>query len=289
MGDPHIQNIYGEKWIEKAKDFTLFSNELGFAVTADTFGQYFMGQVNFGDQVIKSSDCKKTGKIAGKFQHQDSKYVVSMEIFCAKPKDTAKFGNDFHLDIQTLDIHTFTSVEDTKAAGLCMLHHKPDDGSSANDIVKFKDNAGPVCTCTAACQVQGDPHLTSFNNYKELLKEETLNLYNAEGFSIVANVNSQKYIHHIDVNGVKQFDLTECTMRLGQNEKKLGDFKYNVGTSGFVNGVVNCAKESYGKNKGTKFLNFYITKTDSGKASDFKTMEAMTHSSGACTLDKHVN
>ena len=176
--------------------------------------------------------------------------------------------------------------------GLCMQHHNGGSGESNDtDKVVFKKNKPAKCECLAKCSVLGDPHLTSFYNKKELLKATEIDLYKVKGFNIKAKVDENKYIHHIDVNGKQHFDLSQCdNMRLGAKGKKLGDFSQKFGKDGTrVSGQVNCMIETYGKMKGTRFLNFYLNKVDvaSGKkvAEDFHTLEVASGSSGVCTSE----
>ena len=292
MGDPHIQNIFGEQWVETAGKFTLFQDG-GFHVTADTFGRYYMNEINFGGKTVNVKSCTKAGSLSeGTQTYKSGKgTIVEMTVDCAKPKVNGK-NADWHLDMH-MTITSHSEIGQMKnVGGLCMQHHNGGSGESSDtDKVIFKKNKPAKCECLAKCSVLGDPHLTSFYKKQELLKATEIDLYKVKGFEIKAKVDENKYIHHIDVNGNQQFDLSQCdNMRLGAKGKKLGDFSQKFGNDGTrVTGQVNCMIETYGRMKGTPFLNFYLNKIDvaSGKqvAEDFHTLEVASGSSGVCTSE----
>ena len=216
-----------------------------------------------------------------------------MTVDCAKP--TVNGNNaDWHLDMH-MTITSHSEIGQMKnVGGLCMQHHNGGSGESSDtDKVIFKKTMPAKCECLAKCSVLGDPHLTSFYKKQELLKATEIDLYKVQGFEIKAKVDENKYIHHIDVNGNQQFDLSQCdNMRLGAKGKKLGDFSQKFGNRDDgtrVTGQVNCMIEKYGRMKGTPFLNFYLNKIDvaTGKqvAEDFHTLEVASGSSGVCTLE----
>jgi hypothetical protein len=286
-GDPHIMNIYGETWIEKQQAFTLYSNH-GFHVTADTFGEFFMKTVSFGGETISSSSCESNG--AGTLQslsHNANGDHLHIKVSCAKPTDTAKYGNDWHLDIDEFQITSFSPVGEasSQASGLCMTHHTGSSGETdKTDKVVFSKVPAAKCSCSALCMVQGDPHLTSFAGKQEKLTQKKLTLYEYDGYSISAQVGANDYIEQISTSDGQSWDVKDCSKRIsGKNEKNIGKFSHKSSSKGNVNGVVNCAIESQGKYKGTPYLNFYITKTDEGSAATFQAMEVKASSGGVCT------
>jgi hypothetical protein len=292
VGDPHVRNWFNEEWIAtegglkilKTKDVNIFSNVVG--------EYHFMTVIHFNKEVISAKDCdhglpKSTFTAKG----------VKMQVKCNKPTNKKKYGDDWHLDIIDLKITANEGLAaHSEYSGVCVTH-KPAKTPNPDDFdkVTFKNAPSMKCDCFAKCSVWGDPHIESFYGVEKLLAPgDSIDIYEANGFSVKAKVNKEKYMEEIYVNGKSKqvFRLSECPGVKGRNlrsngGKVLGKFEMNV-KNGSVKGTVFCNKETEGKKKGTPMLNFDFTKTDhdTTSAKDFHTMEQNQHAKGVCTLEK---
>lgn len=302
-GDPHVFNVWNERYTEKRERFDIFSsNKYGLEIQADTREHYFMEEIRFNNQVIHSDHCKKNGYYNetegdATFTHTNNKdnMKVEMVVKCAQPKNRNKFGRGFHLDI-TLSIETSESMGNVEANGVCIEHHEdtgfdPDAEAPNNNV-----NSDMECECLASCSAFGDPHLDSFADNRAMLRNHDLMIY-ADGQDFEAHAIVQEdgaYMTKITVTGKKdkggkvtqEFDVELCEplrMSGGRNQIKIGEFDYPAGTSGRVWGVVNCAVETEGKREGTKYLDIHLNRNKIGNAQTFIELEGPTDSYGACT------
>lgn len=281
-----MTNIWGERYTEKRPTFDIFDG-LGLLIQADTFGQYFMGTIRFNEFTISSNDCTKKGPLGEAYTFVNDDTNVTMTVQCAKPKNTKKYGNDWHLDLDLI-VSSMNQMHDIEAYGVCMDPHSDDGFDPVLEPPKRPKASKPTCNCIGSCSFTGDPHLDSFAGKRTLLREPVVNMYSVGGFTITGQLtDSHYYIKHIDINGEQQYDLDSCKdLRMGssRNEVKLGSFDKAVGSTGRVWGVINCAIETKGKRKGTKFLNMYLNRNKLGASESFLELEAASGSTGACTL-----
>jgi len=294
VGDPHVRNWFNEDWVATKGPLNILkTNDVN--IWSDVKGKHhFMTEIHFNKEVISTKDCdhglpKSTFTAKG----------VKMQVECNKPTNKKKYGDDWHLDIIDL---TITANEGLAAhlgeySGVCVTH-KPANTPNPDDFdkVTFKNVPSMKCDCSAKCSVWGDPHIETFYGIKKLLAPgDSIDIYEANGFSVTAKVNKEKYMEEIYVNGKSKqvFRLSDCPGVKGRNlrsngGKVLGKFEMNV-KNGKVKGTVFCNKETEGKKKGTPMLNFDFTKTDNDatSAKDFHTMEQNQHAKGVCTLEKN--
>jgi len=318
-GDPHVKNIYGQQWIEENLSFKILE-AFGITISAETFGMYFMGTIQFGHERIHNSSCVANGigALTTKNHKTRNGDEIVLDVECAKPKKPAKFGNDYHLDA-TVTIKKGTgSLATLDAAGVCAELREADDlpqGDGDTDMVDFGDTvSGETCLCAGTCSIKGDPHVFDMSHNQFIEKDSKFPVYTWNGFhfdattskdgfwymdSIRATKNGKgiaatMYKPEHAVDGKCEFDVSMCAdYKFGhKTELPLGSCRAE-GKDGKVDLVVDCAREYQGSREGTIFLNAYLSKTDVGNTAqgaagaDFVQIESQVSSSGVCVDKLH--
>jgi hypothetical protein len=315
-GDPHCKNIYGQQWIVEDLNFKILE-AFGITISAETFGMYFMGKINFGSEQIHNSSCVDNGigHLTTKTHSTKNGDEIVLEVECAKPKKPAKFGNDYHLDA-TVTIKKGTgSLIALDASGVCAELREADDlpqGDGDTDMVDFGDAvSGETCSCVGMCSIKGDPHVEDMVHNQFTEKDSKFDIYDWNGFKF-EGVGSKDGFWYMDsikgtkngnaiaatiytpggaVSGKCDFHVSQCAdYRFGRKtELPLGSCVAD-GKNGKVDLIVDCAREHEGSREGTFFLNAYLSKTDvgstaQGAGADFVQIESTQQSSGVC-VDK---
>lgn len=300
-GDPHVQNIWGESFLETREEFTLFQG-YGIDISAKTFGRFYMGEISFGEiQTFSAGNCAKSGALGGPMIYTQGQTTVTLQVECDRNRRSQQSGGPnrgFFLNVVELRITSGSGrLEEIDARGVCVEYKDGDNreeemGNTVDTVDFGKNNKGPVCECVGSCSIVGDPHVTTFAGNRFLNEGPGMLIYQVGNFEITAKVTANRfYTKSITIRqgrNEQTIDRSMCTnapFRRGQREIRLAGFDLQVG-NGRVNGVINCARVIRGgRFKGDRLLNLYINRVEtSNTASSFLMIEAQMSSTGVCTV-----
>jgi hypothetical protein len=292
-GDPHVNDFFGAKWIEKElPSFTLYQKG-DFAVTADTFSQYWMRTVTFGSESVSLDVCETDRQVAASWTHEFNadkaagvgKSTLAVIVTCRKPTDgpvhmRPKFVfnvdlSKFNVDPSGADMTFLESEKLLGSTGACL-------GKGSGRLLAAAGHSAPsTCGCTAICQLRGDPHLDSFYDFHAKIgtqPDAAINLYKDGALSVDAELFDTWYIQKLTVGQHKTYSVESCS-KVGQQLPPITV----PALGGSLSVHVTCKLP--GK-KSLRHLGFHldvnVAKRDNGKGS-FPDQERAIGAEGLCT------
>lgn len=302
-GDPHVTDFYGVTWLQSVNEgdtLNMYSiPSAGLSVTGDIITNDWVGQLNIKQasgktESFKASDCD-TQSTFSTTVNITGKGSVIIESECAK-KD-----GQWHLD---------TYITRAESSGLDFQAEEVAIGStgvcqegpvSRRRLRSLSSSTDQItCSCSAACSLVGDPHLTSFFGVQETMtgsefspsditgESSTVVLDDKKsGFQIIAYVDTKSststklWIHYAKFGSDLYSAKDMCTAN-GQR------YSYTHSLTGStVTMTLECNKNS---NSGNMFFfNLYVEKVDTNVSSQtgtatFQSFESGAGNTGICYL-----